>query len=225
MEEIMKVQDFDLVAKAISSGATVEVLTAVVNLQLQIKNERARSEFIQAMANFQGAGITIQKKNKVDYGTKTGQKVKYNFAGLGDILKAIGPALKENGLAVRWQTETNANELKVTCIVAHVAGHSETCSLSAGADNSGGKNAIQAVGSTVSYLQRYTLSSLLGIVTDEDIDGVAPEGKPAPTEAQWDKIVDRAEAKPSEFKIESALKHFTLSESQIEQLKIITNAN
>jgi len=39
-------------------------------------------------------------------------------------------------------------------------------------DTSGSKNSIQAVGSTVSYLQRYTLYSILGLASkDADTDG------------------------------------------------------
>ena len=44
--------------------------------------------------------------------------------------------------------------------------------MTAPADTSGSKNAIQARGSTVTYLQRYTLLGALGLVTgDEDTDG------------------------------------------------------
>jgi hypothetical protein len=55
--------------------------------------------------------------------------------------------------------------------------------MSAPDDQSGGKNAIQARGSTVTYLQRYTLLSAFGLVAaDEDDDGrkgVKPEPPPA----------------------------------------------
>ena len=44
------------------------------------------------------------------------------------------------------------------------------------ADKSGSKNVIQAVGSAVTYGQRYTLIGALGITTaDEDIDGRLPD--------------------------------------------------
>ena len=49
--------------------------------------------------------------------------------------------------------------------------------------------------------------------------------KPQPSEAQWDKILERAETAKKDFKIQSALKHFALTESQINTLKEITNAN
>ena len=44
--------------------------------------------------------------------------------------------------------------------------------LSASADNSGSKNSIQAIGSTVTYLQRYTLLAITGLATEDmDDDG------------------------------------------------------
>src|SRR5690606_10591416 len=46
-------------------------------------------------------------------------------------------------------------------------------------DGSGNKNAIQGIGSTSTYLQRYTLSAAFGLTTaDEDDDGEATGDKP-----------------------------------------------
>ena len=43
--------------------------------------------------------------------------------------------------------------------------------MTALADKTGSKNAVQAIGSTVTYLQRYTLIGALGITTaDDDMD-------------------------------------------------------
>ena len=49
----------------------------------------------------------------------------------------------------------------MTCVVSHRLGHSEENTLTAGRDESGNKNNIQAVGSTITYLQRYTLKAAL----------------------------------------------------------------
>ena len=43
--------------------------------------------------------------------------------------------------------------------------------MSAGRDDSGNKNSIQAVGSTTTYLQRYTLKAALGLAASDDDDG------------------------------------------------------
>jgi uncharacterized protein YyaL (SSP411 family) len=58
----------------------------------------------------------------------------------------------------------------VTCVLfGH--GHSEETTLSGPADASGSKNAIQAIGSTLTYLQRYSLVQALGLAAAEDDDG------------------------------------------------------
>ena len=48
-------------------------------------------------------------------------------------------------------------------------------------DNSGSKNSIQAIGSTTTYLQRYTLFSILGLAAGEDDDGSAASGTGQPS--------------------------------------------
>jgi hypothetical protein len=64
--------------------------------------------------------------------------------------------------------------MEYTGKLSHVKGHSETRSISLPADSSGGKNSIQAVGSTTSYAKRYLVGMLLNIITkgeDDDANG------------------------------------------------------
>jgi hypothetical protein len=71
--------------------------------------------------------------------------------------------------------------ITVTCSVSHELGHAESTSLSHSPDSSGKKNSIQAIGSTITYLQRYTILALTGLATKgQDDDGtsiVEPEEK------------------------------------------------
>ena len=72
----------------------------------------------------------------------------------------------------RYEIADSGEALAVTCVLTHTDGHSERTTMTAGADTSGSKNAIQARGSAVSYLERYTLCGALGLLTvDEDSDG------------------------------------------------------
>jgi hypothetical protein len=60
--------------------------------------------------------------------------------------------------------------------VTHELGHSAQTSLTAPPDASGSKNSIQAIGSTVSYLQRYTFMAITGLAAkDQDDDGQKAE--------------------------------------------------
>lgn len=63
----------------------------------------------------------------------------------------------------------------VTCIISHRDGHFEENTLSAGRDESGNKNSIQAVGSTLTYLQRMTLKASLGLAASDDDDGASAD--------------------------------------------------
>ena len=68
--------------------------------------------------------------------------------------------------------------VRVTCIVSHQDGHTEETTLSAPADTSGAKNAHQAIGSAVTYLQRYTLKLALGLAAAKDDDAQAAGPSP-----------------------------------------------
>jgi hypothetical protein len=66
-------------------------------------------------------------------------------------------------------------------------GHSEETTLKAIPDTSGSKNSIQAIGSTVTYLERYTLLAAMGMAAagmDNDGRTVDEEQKPKISEAQ-----------------------------------------
>jgi hypothetical protein len=66
-------------------------------------------------------------------------------------------------------------------------GHSEETTLRAIPDTSGSKNSIQAIGSTVTYLQRYTLLAAVGMAAagmDNDGRAADEEQKPKISEAR-----------------------------------------
>ena len=99
-----------------------------------------------------------------------------------EIIACINEALSEHGLSAAWETAQNNGSVTVTCKITHIMGHSESTSLTAAPDNTGSKNPIQAIGSTVTYLQRYTLLALTGLATyEQDDDGGKPE-QPTPME-------------------------------------------
>jgi hypothetical protein len=63
----------------------------------------------------------------------------------------------------------------VTCVLSHNLGHSEETTLSGPPDKTGNKNDIQAIGSTLTYLQRYSLMQALGLAASNDDDGNAAD--------------------------------------------------
>ena len=87
----------------------------------------------------------------------------YSYATLDQVCDQVTEALSKHGISHRWKIEQENGLIRVTCILTHYKGHSEETTLAGSADTTGSKNAIQAVGSTVSYLERYTLLAATGL--------------------------------------------------------------
>ena len=165
-----------LIMKAVESG-NIDAIERLMDLKERYDRKQAEKAYRQAMSNFQSEKPDLKKTAKVDVALKTGGRMKYNFNPLPRIQKAIDPVLSKFGLSYRWEQEQENGKIKITCIVSHIDGHSEKTWLMADSDTSGSKNAIQGIGSTVSYLKRYTLEGALGLSSDDDDDGKAAPDK------------------------------------------------
>ena len=160
----------DLLSQAIEKGVDVEALGKLMDLQERWQATQARKLFFEAFTNFQAHCPDLRKTKEVAF-----NQTRYNYAPLADITRQISKVLKDNDLSYRWEIKDNGEEIHVTCLVSHIEGHTEQTTMSAKADTSGAKNAIQARGSAIEYLKRYTLIGALGISTaDSDIDGRLP---------------------------------------------------
>ena len=161
---------------AVEQGADLDKLTKLMDLQERWEANEARKAFVVAKAAFKAEAPTITKNKHVGFKSKKdgAASTDYNHATLDNVAETLSPILSKNGLAYAWETQQSEGGLiTVTCVLTHVRGHSERVSLRAGLDQSGNKNNIQAVGSTVTYLQRYTLLSITGMATaDQDNDGM-----------------------------------------------------
>lgn len=164
---------------ALQSGADTSVLENLMALQERWEANQGRKAFDAAMASAKAEIGPIGKNREVDFTGKTGVRTNYRFEDLAQIAEAVNPILATHGLSYRYNTVQENGGITVTCIVSHRDGYSERNSLSAQADNSGNKNNIQAVGSAITYLQRYTLKAALGLAVSNDDDGKAIE-KPDP---------------------------------------------
>ena len=165
------VTPMQMIAVAVQQGADVERMAQLFDLQLRWEQNEARKAYTQAMATFKKNPPQVEKGRQVSFGN-----TKYKHATLDDAAAIIGDALSAVGISAAWQTEQDEKGLvSVTCILTHVQGHSERVTLKAMPDTSGSKNAIQAVGSVVTYLQRYTLFAATGVAPKGvDTDGKEP---------------------------------------------------
>jgi hypothetical protein len=165
-----------------------------------LENEKAKRDFYEALSNFQGEVPPIKKLSKVDMGYN---KPKYNYAEFGEIVTTIQEPLKRHGLSYHFEIGNEPIVIKgekgediiveyisVTCTVAHKGGYEKTTTMSVQKDAGAGKSNVQAVGSTITYLKRYTLLALLGIGTaDPDDDAVSTI---PPTTKNVDKKEDKS---------------------------------
>jgi hypothetical protein len=151
--------------RAVASGASVEVLERLMGLQERWERNAAKKAFDAAVSAAK-AEIPVVAKNQKGHNNKL-------YADFSAFARAVDPIIAKHSLYYRFRTTQEAGSIKVACVLSHAAGHSEENSLAAGADTSGSKNAIQAIGSTLTYLQRYTLVQALGLAASEDDDGHA----------------------------------------------------
>ena len=163
---VTAITPMDMLQIAIDKGADLDQLTKLMDLQERWEAAEAKKAFVVAMTKFRAECPTIQKTRETHQG---------KYAGLAETLDTIKGLLSECGLSHTWNTKQNTEGMMVTCCVTHVLGHQECTSMTGPPETSGSKNALQALGSTCSYLSRYTLFSILGIAsTDQDTDGNVP---------------------------------------------------
>ncbi|AHJ87871.1 Erf-like ssDNA annealing protein [Vibrio phage PVA1] len=164
--QVSQVNPMQLMQVAVESNADLDKLEKLMALQERWEAGAAKKSYYAAMADFQRKCPDIKK-------LKQGHN--YKYAPLGDIMSQIRDLLADCGLSIRFEQD-HSSGISVTCVVTHKDGHSEKTTMTGGPDTSGSKNGIQAIGSTVTYLQRYTVIGALGITTaDEDIDARLPK--------------------------------------------------
>lgn len=165
------VTPFGLLSQALSSGKDVATLEKFMDLAERHERNQARRAFDAAIAAAKAEIPVIIKNREVDF-TSTKGRTHYRHEDLAGIARIVDPILGKHGLSYRFKTTAELNApVTVTCIVSHREGHSEENTLAAGRDDTGNKNSIQQIGSTITYLQRYTLKAALGLAATDDDDG------------------------------------------------------
>lgn len=191
---------------AVTNGSDVEILDKLMGLQERYEaNQVAREErdakkaYNLAIANAKAQIKPITKNRTVDYENNDRRsRTTYQHEDLAGIAEQIDPILAQFGLSYRYRTEQVENGLiVVTCILSHRDGHFEENSLKGNRDDSGKKNNYQQLGSAITYLQRYTLKSALGLSAAQDDDAskipADEDEKDQITEEQFFELRDRME--------------------------------
>lgn len=113
----------------------------------------------KSLANFQQE-VPVIHKGTQGYG--------YSYADLTAIFNTINPLLKKYGLGFTQLVGDN----QIRTVIFHVeSGETlETTTTIPNGVSLKGMNDFQVLGSAITYIRRYALSSALGLITDKDLD-------------------------------------------------------
>ena len=185
----------EIISNAVKDGAQADVVGKMLDHYERFQKMQAKQAFDTAMQNLRSVMPKIVKKRTAKVQTKSGAEYTYPFANLEDCCETLDPHLLAHGFSYSWNSPQGSDKgLFVTCTLKHKDGHSESATIGpAPMDNSGGKNPVQAVGSTMWYLQRYSFCAVLGIAPreqDTDAGGVQPKKEMAGLDDWCIKIAD-----------------------------------
>ena len=181
---------------ALDPNVPIEKLERMLAMQERIQAESAKAAFSAAFAAASAEFPMIPLNGKGDKNKP--------YALLKDIVNHTRPVLSRHGLALSFGVESTPDKVTVTAELMHVAGHSKTTSIELPRDTSGSKNAVQAVGSSQTYGQRYTAQAILGLSLgdDTDDDGAGAGGKTTITADEYFQLrnlLDEAKADEDKF--------------------------
>jgi len=133
-------------------------------------------ELIKALAAFQQECPVIAKDGTAKVKTQSGADYSYKYADLPSIVEVIKPILQKHGLSFIQPLDLIDGVRVIRTKVFHVeSGEAVESTVDIPIVSFKGMNDYQALGSGITYLRRYALSSILGIVTDEDIDAAGEQ--------------------------------------------------
>jgi hypothetical protein len=152
----------NMISQAIQSGVPVETMERVLAMRKELKDEYAKEQFDNAMAQLQTEMPIIAKKKDVDN--------KYKYATIDSIVSQTKDLIGKHGFSYITKLEVSETRVKATCIVKHIAGHSETSEMDVPMTTKTNiMSAPQQVAATGTFAKRYAFLNAFGIMTgDED---------------------------------------------------------
>ena len=125
-------------------------------------------ELFKALAEFQNEVPVIHQNTK---------GYNYTYADLHQIFEVIKPLLKKHGLGFTQYLDGDSLNTTLFHIESEQVLNS---SVDIPKVNLKGQNEFQALGSGITYLRRYSLSCMLGLITDKDADAHGEQVKKKP---------------------------------------------
>ena len=122
--------------------------------------------------------VTCQSELKAAEFDATNPFFKSKYATLGSVIAASRQALAKSGLAILQIPTISEHLVSIHTKIVHKSGQCLDCGVMTLALGESDRNSdAQLAGSLITYLRRYSWSSVLGIYADSDDDGnEAPKG-------------------------------------------------
>lgn len=163
---------------ATNPAVDIDKMERLFKMHGDVLARQAKMAFDAALSAMQPELPVVDRRGKIiirDKNDKVTIIQSTPYALWEDINEAIRPKLKEYGFALSFRSGlAEDGRVTVTGILSHKDGHREETMMTLQHDSTGSKNAVQAVGSSLSYGKRYTATALLNITTKgEDDDGKA----------------------------------------------------
>ena len=116
--------------------------------------------------------------------------LKNKYADINAVYAAIREVLPKHGLAiVQTMLPTDGSKAHVRTMLAHKSGQWLAGECVMPLDRQGG---AQGMGSAITYARRYSLSAIVGVVTEEDDDGNGAQGRGNKAQAQQQREAAKA---------------------------------
>ena len=160
-----------LIRMALERGIDTDQLEKLINLKNREEERQAKQRFDKEFSKLQRKlGPVLRDKQATD--PKNNDRVLYAFAPIETIVKAVGPTITKAGFSWRWTYDErdDGKKLATTC---HVTGwgHEETTTVVLPvAPGNSFANAVQQVGISQTYGDRYSFKGAFGIVLDDEDD-------------------------------------------------------
>jgi len=161
----------------------------------------------------------------------------YSYANLSTIFEVINPLLQKHGLG--FTQLVGENNIKTIIFDVNSGETIETVTNIPDNVDLKGMNKFQVLGSAITYIRRYALSSALGLITDKDTDASGEQVKPTVTvtpkpitpackqtlsTAQFEAMINTINDGNPETVLK-ALPKYTVSEQQMKAINIAIDKN
>jgi len=189
-------------------------LEIMLQMQRELIAERRREAFTSDFVEMSKVLPQVSKQGTVELVTKDGKRLGgYKFAKWEDMDKVMRPILNDHGFALLF---TQHGDLTVRGVLMHKDGHFIESERTLPPDTGPGRNALQAIGSSLSYAKRYLAEGLCNIVrAGEDDDAINAYTRRVSEEqaAHLARLLDETKTDPETF-----LKMMVTGTDQVEEI-------